>query len=76
MQNFLPYNKDFNKNMPMADSRFLSQQLDVIVFDGASNNDVKHITFMDAKTGDTGLGRNQKQIRDIVNDGRIKSVLY
>jgi predicted Holliday junction resolvase-like endonuclease len=76
MQNFLPYNKDFNKNMSMADSRFLSQQLDVIVFDGASNNDVKHITFMDAKTGDAKMEHNQKQISDVVANGRVRSELF
>ena len=76
MQNFLPYNKDFNKNMSMADSRFLSQQLDVIVFDGASNNDVKHITFMDAKTGDAKMERNQKQISDVVANGKVRSELF
>ena len=75
MQNFLPYNKDFNKNVPMADSRFLSQQLDVIVFDGASNYDVKHITFMDAKTGGAKPGSNQKQIRDVVANGKVRSEL-
>jgi predicted Holliday junction resolvase-like endonuclease len=75
MQNFLPYNKDFNRNIPMADSRFLSQQLDVIVFDGASNYDVKHITFMDAKTGGANLDPNQKQIRDVVANGKVRSEL-
>ena len=76
MQNLLPYNKEFNKNIPMTDSRFLSQQLDIIVFHGASQNDVKRISFMDAKTGKTGLEKNQKQIREIVKSGRVKSELY
>ena len=76
MQNFLPYNKDFNRNIPMADSRFLSQQLDVIVFDGASKNDVNHITFMDAKTGDAKMERNQKQISDVVANGKVRSELF
>ena len=76
MQNFLPHNKDFIKNIPMADSRFLSQQLDIIVFEGASNYDVKHITFMDAKTGDAKMERNQKQISDVVANGRVRSELF
>lgn len=76
MQNFLPYNKDFNKNIPMADSRFLSQQLDIIVFEGASNYDVKHITFMDAKTGGAGLDPNQRQISNVVGNGKVRSELF
>jgi len=76
MQNFLPHNKDFNKNISMADSRFLSEQIDIIVFDGASNYDVKHISFMDAKTGTGKLERNQKQISDIVTNGKVRSELF
>ena len=76
MQNFLPHNKDFNKNVSVADSRFISQQLDVIIFDGASKNDVKHITFMDAKTGKVPIEPVQKQIRNVVTDGKVRSELF
>ena len=76
MQNLLPINKEFIENIPIADSRFLSQQLDIIVFHGAAQNDVKQISFMDAKTGSAGPEPNQKQIRDIVNNGKVKSELY
>ena len=76
MQNFLPHNKEFNRNISIADSRFLSEQIDIIVFDGASNYDVKHISFMDAKTGDKGLEPNQKQISDIVTNGKVRSELF
>ena len=75
MQNFLPHNKEFNRNISIADSRFISAQIDIIVFDGASNYDVKHISFMDAKTGDKGLGPNQKQISDVVTNGKVRSEL-
>jgi len=76
MQNFLPHNKEFNKSISISDSRFISAQIDIIVFDGASNYDVKHISFMDAKTGDKGLEPNQKQISDIVTNGKVRSELF
>ena len=76
MQNFLPHNKEFNKSISIADSRFISAQIDIIVFDGASNNDVKHISFMDAKTGTNKLEPNQKQISDIVTNGKVRSELF
>ena len=75
MQNFLPHNKEFNRSISIADSRFLSAQIDIIVFNGASNNDVKHISFMDAKTGDGTLDPNQQQISDVVTDGKVRSEL-
>ncbi len=76
MQNFLPHNKEFNRNISIADSRFISAQIDIIVFEGASNNDVKHISFMDAKTGANPLQPNQKQISDIVTNGKVRSELF
>jgi len=76
MQNVLPYFKDFNRQVTMADCRFIAAQLDIIVFEGASNNHIKNITFMDAKTGAAKLEKNQKQIRDAVNDGKVRSELF
>ena len=76
MQNVLPYYKDFDSQVSLADCRFIAAQLDIIVFDGASNNDIKNITFMDAKTGAAKLEKSQRQIRDAVNDGKVRSELF
>ena len=76
MQNVLPYYKDFDSQVSLADCRFLAAQLDIIVFEGASNNHIKNITFMDAKTGKAPPQKNQKQIRDAVNDGKVRSELF
>ena len=76
MQNVLPYYKDFDSQVSLADCRFLAAQLDIIVFEGASNNHIKNITFMDAKTGKAPLQKNQKQIRDAINDGKVRSELF
>ena len=76
MQNVLPHFKDFNRQVTMEDCRFIAAQLDIIVFEGASTNNIKNITFMDAKTGKAPLQKNQKQIRDAVNDGKVRSELF
>ena len=76
MQNVLPYYKDFDSQVSLADCRFIAAQLDIIVFEGASNNDIKNITFMDAKTGAAKLEKNQRQIRDAVNDGKVRLELF
>ena len=73
LEKVLPYYKDFK--IPLSDCRFLAEPLDVIVFDGASRNDVKNIIFMDIKTGDAGLQKNQRQIRDAVLDNKVRSEL-
>ena len=41
LEKVLPYYKDFK--IPLSDCRFLAEPLDVIVFEGASKNDVKNI---------------------------------
>ena len=76
MQNVLPSYKDFDSQVSVADCRFIAAQLDIIIFEGASNNYVTNITFMDAKTGSATLEKNQKQIRDAVNDGKVRSELF
>ena len=70
IEKVLPAYKNFN--MPLADCRFLSEPIDMIVFEGASENKIKHITFMDIKTGNAALNKHQRQIRDAVKDHDVK----
>ena len=76
MENVLPYYKDFNSQVPVADCRFIAAQIDIIVFEGVSNNNIKNITFMDAKTGKKKLEPNQRQIRDAVNNENVRLELF
>tara|TARA_Y100000782_G_C10085083_1_gene223698 strand:+ start:169 stop:675 length:507 start_codon:yes stop_codon:yes gene_type:complete len=76
MENVLPYYKDFNSQVPLADCRFIAAQIDIIVFEGVSNNNIKNITFMDAKTGKKKLEPNQRQIRDAVNNEKVRLELF
>ena len=63
---------------PIEDCRFLAGPIDYIIFDGASQGNVSHITFMDIKTGAQalkkggGLVTHQRKIRDAVNDNNVK----
>jgi len=70
IEKVLPAYKNFN--MPLADCRFLSEPIDMIVFDGACNMEINHITFLDIKTGNAKLNTHQRQIRDAVKDHQVK----
>lgn len=70
IEKILPAHKNFN--MIPADCRFLAEPIDMIVFDGLSNNNIQKITFMDVKTGKATLQPNQKKIRDAVNDHNVE----
>lgn len=62
--------KDFS--IDPSDCRFLAEPVDVIAFNGVAQNRVDSITFMEVKTGGARLNAHQKQIRDAVEDKKVK----
>lgn len=70
MEKILPTLKDFD--IVTSDCRFLGDPIDMIVFDGASENKIEHISFMEIKTGAARLNDHQKMVRDAVNDHHVK----
>jgi len=71
IEKILPAYKNFK--IPLSDCRFLSEPIDMIVFDGASDLKINHITFLDIKTGNAKLNTHQRQVRDAVKDHQVKS---
>src|SRR5207245_1720267 len=69
IEKIVPAYKNFN--LPLSDCRFLSEPIDMIVFDGACDMKVNKITFMDIKTGNAKLNTHQRQIRDAVKDNKV-----
>jgi predicted Holliday junction resolvase-like endonuclease len=53
------------------DARFLGSPVDLIVFDGADEGDLRRIILLEIKTGAGDLTTRQRQIRDAVQAGRI-----
>ena len=70
VEKILPTHKNFA--FQAADCRFLGEPIDMIVFDSISENSVKHITFLDVKTGDARLNTHQKLVRDAINEGNVQ----
>ena len=67
----IPVMKGFGYQM--EDCRFLANPIDYIIFEGASQGNVDHITFMDIKTGKSAdLDTHQRKIRDAINDNNVK----
>ncbi|VVB77715.1 Endonuclease related to archaeal Holliday junction resolvase [uncultured archaeon] len=65
-----PYLPDFNYNP--SDCKFIGKPVDFIVFNGLSNGELKDITFLEIKSGDSKINGNQKKVKDVVENGRIK----
>lgn len=48
------------------------QPVDFVVFNGMFQNDIKSITFLDVKTGKAQFGPIQRQIRGVVEEGKVE----
>lgn len=70
VEKIISAHKDFM--MSPADCRFLGEPIDMIVFNGLSENKINQITFLDIKTGNAPLNTHQRRIRDAIEDNNVK----
>ncbi|MGQ0816064.1 MAG: Holliday junction resolvase-like protein [Gemmatimonadota bacterium] len=54
------------------DARFIGSPIDMIVFDGCDDEDMRRIIFLEIKTSTSGLTTRQRQIRDAVLAGKVE----
>ena len=71
LEKVLPTMDDFKWAIP--DCRFLGDPIDLVTFNGCSQNKIESISFIEVKSGKARLNKNQRRVRDAVQD---KSVLY
>ena len=69
LEKVLPIMKDFKWAIP--DSKFLGDPIDLIVFNGLSENKVKSIEFIEVKSGKARLNGHQKMVRDAIEDHKV-----
>lgn len=68
---FAPYLPDFGFNP--NDVRFIGSPVDLIIFDGMCEKNLRRIIFAEVKSGKWAkLSANQRDIRDVVLDGQIE----
>ncbi len=48
------------------DARFIGSPIDLLVFDGADNDDIRGIIFVEVKTENSSLSQRQRQIKKII----------
>jgi predicted Holliday junction resolvase-like endonuclease len=54
------------------DARFVGSPIDLIVFDGCDEGDVRRVIFVEIKTSSATLTKKQKQIRDAIQEHRVE----
>lgn len=70
IEKILPTYKNFS--ITATDCRFLAEPIDMVIFDGLSENNITNITFMDVKTGKASLNKHQRMIRDAIKDQKVE----
>ena len=65
-----PYLPNF-KYKP-TECKFLGKPIDLVVFNGLDEKEVKDIVFVEVKSGEAELNTVQRKIRDAVKEGRVK----
>lgn len=65
-----PWLPDFPYNP--KDARFIGSPIDLIVFDGCDEGDVRKVVFFEIKTNASALSKRQRQIRDAIEGGRVE----
>jgi predicted Holliday junction resolvase-like endonuclease len=68
-EHFIPYMGVFPYNP--KDARFLGAPIDLIVFEGMSEGDLRQIIFLEVKTNSSTLSTRERRIRDAVQAGRV-----
>ena len=68
-EQLLPYLPGFRFNP--KDARFLGSPVDLVVFDGLAEGDLRGIWFLEVKTGNAVLSARERQIRDAILEKRV-----
>ena len=69
-EHLIPFFPDFKYNPKNV--RFIGTPIDLIIFDGLSEGEVKNIVFVEVKTGKTAnLSTRERQVRDCVQNKNV-----
>lgn len=68
-EQLVPYLPEFPFNP--KDARFLGSPVDLVVFDGLNDGQVRGIVFVEVKTAGSDLSTRERRVRDAVHAGRV-----
>jgi predicted Holliday junction resolvase-like endonuclease len=69
-EQLIPYLPGFPFNP--KDVRFLGSPIDLVVFDGLAEGQVRRVVFVEVKTGRAGLTSRERSVRDAVQAGEVE----
>ena len=66
--------EDFRWSLP--DCRFLGDPIDLLTFNGLSENKIESVSFIEVKSGRARLNPHQKQVKEAVEDNRVRYKVF
>ncbi|MEM0116945.1 MAG: Holliday junction resolvase-like protein [Conexivisphaerales archaeon] len=67
----VPFLPEFLSKYNPKDARFLGSPIDLVIFDGLDEGDLRRIVFVETKVSSTELNENEQKIRDIIFSKRV-----
>ena len=68
-EQLVPYLPEFGFNP--KDARFLGSPVDLLVFDGLDDGELRRVVFIEIKTGGSTLTGRERQLRDVVRARQV-----
>jgi predicted Holliday junction resolvase-like endonuclease len=70
LERLVPFLKEFSHDP--HDVRWLGDPIDLVIFDGNSQGDLKQITFCEIKSGESELTSIQRKIRELIKNKKVR----
>ncbi|MFT4260912.1 MAG: Holliday junction resolvase-like protein [Candidatus Woesearchaeota archaeon] len=55
-----------------ADARFIGKPVDFLVFKGLSNKKIEEVIFVEVKTSNSNLSKNEKDLKEVIKNKKVK----
>ena len=69
-EHLIPYLPEFKYNP--KDARFIGSPIDLIVFDGLDEGELRKIVFIEVKSSKSTLSKRERLIRDIIKEKKVE----
>lgn len=73
-EELIPFEKDFSYKP--SEMKFLGDPVDYIVFRGSDGKEIEEVVFLEIKTGQSRLSKQEKNLKQAIQEGNVSWDLY
>jgi predicted Holliday junction resolvase-like endonuclease len=71
-EHLAPFLPGFPEDLKASEARFVGKPVDFLVFKGIDEQNITEVVFVEVKTGNAQLSSNERQIRNAINEKRVR----